>query len=79
MIYLSVRKLLPAPTGGVTAVNIDAKTVHSGLDINCKGHFFSLNDQQKFSLRNELLEVRLILLAKCLRYQENYFYSSIKH
>ena len=38
--------LLLAPTG-VAAVNIDDNTIHSGLDINCKGHFFPLNDQQK--------------------------------
>ena len=48
--------LLLAPTG-VAAVNIDAKTIHSGLGINCKGHFFSLNGPQNFSLRNKLLEI----------------------
>ena len=39
---------------GVAAVNIDGNTIHSGLGINCKGHVFPLNDQQKASLHNKL-------------------------
>ena len=50
-----------APTG-VTAVNIDGNTIHSGLGINCTGHFFQLNDQQKASLHNKLSEVRIIII-----------------
>ena len=53
--------LLLAPTG-VAAVNIDGNTIHSGLDINCKGHFFPLNDQRKTSLRSNLSEVRIIVI-----------------
>ena len=52
---------LLAPTG-VAAVNIDGNTIHSGLGINCKGHFFPLNDHQKASLCNKLSEVRIIII-----------------
>ena len=45
--------LLMAPNG-VAAVNIDGNTIHTGLGINCKGHVFPLNDQQKASLQNKL-------------------------
>ena len=55
------RVLLLALTGGA-AVNIDGKTIHSGLGINCKEHLFSLNDQQKASLRNKLSEVSIIII-----------------
>ena len=55
------RVLLLAPTGGAP-VNIDGSAIHSGLGINCKGHFFPLNDQQKASLRNKLSEVSIIII-----------------
>ena len=75
IIYVSVKKalmyrggdpdksrvLLLVPTGG-GVVNIDGNTIHSGLGINCKGHFFLLNDQQKASLRNKLSEVSIIII-----------------
>ena len=55
------RVSLLVPTG-VAGVNIDGNTIHSGLGINCKAHFFPLNDQQKASLRNKLSEVRIIII-----------------
>ena len=55
------RVLLLAPTG-VAAVNIDGTTIHSRLVINCKRQFYPLNGNQKASLRNQLSELKLLIV-----------------
>ena len=55
------RILSLAPTG-VSAVNIDGTTIHSGLIINCKGQIYSLNDRQKVNLQNKLSELMLLII-----------------
>ena len=43
-------------------MNIDCATIHYGLGINYKGHFYPLNDNQKASLQNKLSEVKLFII-----------------
>ena len=43
-------------------MNIDGATIHYGLGINYKGHFYPLNDNQKASLQNKLSEVKLFII-----------------
>ena len=45
------RVLLLAPTG-VAAININGKTIHSGLGINFGSKLYQLNDQQRAALRS---------------------------
>ena len=57
------RILVLAPTG-VAAVSIKGTAVHSGLGINVGSKMFSLNDQQRASLRYKLSEVRFLIIDK---------------
>lgn len=54
------RRLLSFAPTGVSGVNINGATIHSGLGINCKGQFYPLNDKQKASLRNKLSDLKLL-------------------
>ena len=67
------RILLLAPTG-VSAVNIDGTTIHSGLSINCKGHIYSLNDRQKANLQNKLSELMLLIIDEISVVSRTLFY-----
>ena len=55
------RVLILAPTG-VAAININGRTVHSGLGLGIGKDFFSLNDKQRGILRNKLSEVKLVII-----------------
>ena len=48
-----IRVLVLTPTG-VAAINIDGTTIHSGLDIPCKGKLFPLNDKNRALLRKQV-------------------------
>ena len=52
--------LLLAPTG-VSAINIEATTIHTGLGIPCN-RFYPLSDKLRTQLRNKLLHVSLIII-----------------
>ena len=49
------------PTG-VSAINIDGTTIHSGLSIPCQGKLFPLNDKNCALLRNKYSQVQLIII-----------------
>ena len=55
------RVLILAPTG-VAAININGRTVHSGLGLGIGKDFFPLNDKQQGILRNKLSEVKLVII-----------------
>ena len=67
------RILLPAPTG-VAAININGTTIHSGLGINVGSKLYPLNDQQRASLRNKLLEIRLVIIDEISMVSSVLFY-----
>ena len=56
-----IRVLVLAPTG-VAAINIDGTTIHSGLNIPCRGKLFPLNDKNRALLRNKYSEVQVIII-----------------
>ena len=55
------RVLLLAPTG-VAAININGTTIHSALGTNVGGTLYPLTKQHRAALRNNLSEVRLIII-----------------
>ena len=55
------RILLLAPTG-VAAININGTTIHSALGTNIGGKLYPLSEQHRAALRNNLSEVRLIVI-----------------
>ena len=55
------RVLLLAPTG-VAAININGTTIHSALGTNIGGKLYPLSEQHRAALRNNLSEVRLIVI-----------------
>ena len=55
------RVLLLGPTG-ISAINIDATTIHSGLGIKPGMKLRVLNDKSKPALRNRLSEVKLLVI-----------------
>ena len=55
------RILLLARTG-VTSINVNGTTIHSGLGVNVGGKLHPLNEQHRAALRNKLSEVRLIMI-----------------
>ena len=55
------RVLLLAPTG-VAAININGTTIHSALGTNVGGTLYPLSKQHREALRNNLSEVRLIII-----------------
>ena len=55
------RVLLLGPTG-ISAVNINGTTIHSGLGIPLHGNMQSLSQKQKAYLKNKLSEVKLIII-----------------
>lgn len=72
-IYNSVTKLLLYHGGdphklrmlapnGVSAINIDGTTIHSGLNIPCRGSLLPLNDKNRALLRNKYSEVQLLII-----------------
>ena len=67
------RILLHAPTG-VAAININGTTIHSGLGINVGSKLYPLNDQQRASLRNKLLEIRLVIIDEISMVSSVLFY-----
>ena len=52
---------LLGPTG-ISAVNIGATTIHSGLGIKPGIKLFGLNDKSKSALRNKLSEVKFLII-----------------
>ena len=54
------RILLLARTG-LTSINVNGTTIHSGLGVNVGGKLHPLNEQHRAALRNKLSEVRLII------------------
>ena len=67
------RILLFAPIG-VAAININGTTIHSGLGINVGSKLYPLNDQQRASLRNKLLEIRLVIIDEISMVSSVLFY-----
>ena len=65
--------MLLAPTG-VAAININGTTIHSGLGINVGSKLYPLKDQQRASLRNKLLEIRLIIIDEISMVSSVLFY-----
>ena len=55
------RILLLVPTG-VAPININGANIHSGFWINAGGKLYPLSEQHRAALRNELSEVRLIIV-----------------
>ena len=53
--------MLLAPTG-VAAININGTTIHSGLGTNFGGKLYPLSEQHRAALRNNLSEVREIII-----------------
>ena len=56
-----VRVLLLGPTG-ISAVNINGTTIHSGLGITSHGKYNKLGHKQKAYLRNKLSELKIIII-----------------
>ena len=56
-----LRVLLLGPTG-ISTVNIDWTTIHSGLGIKPGPKLLGLNDKSKAALRNSLSEVKLLII-----------------
>ena len=59
---------------GVSAININETTIHSGLGINAGSKLYSLNDKQRETLRNKLSEVRLIIIDEISMVSSILFY-----
>ena len=57
------RVFLLGPTG-ISAVNMDGPTIHSGLAIEPGTKLSGLNDKSKAVLRNRLSEVKLLIIDK---------------
>ena len=57
------RVLILTPTG-VATININGATVHSGLGIGIGKGFSPLNDKQQGILRNNLSEVKLVIIEE---------------
>ena len=55
------RILILAPTG-VAAINIDGTTIHTALGINVGHKLYPLNDRQRGILRNNLSEIKFIII-----------------
>ena len=55
------RVLVLAPTG-VSAININGSTIHSGLNIPCRGKLMPLSDKNRAELRNKYSEVQVIVV-----------------
>ena len=55
------RVLLLGPTG-ISVVDIDGTTIHSGLAITPGTWLLGLNDKSKAALRNRLSEVKLLII-----------------
>ena len=57
----NVRLLLLGPTG-ISAVNINGLTIHSGLGITSHGKYNKLDHKQKKYLRIKLSELKVIII-----------------
>ena len=55
------RVLVFAPTG-VAAIKINETTIHSGLNIPCRGKLMPLSDKNCAELRNKYSEVQIVLI-----------------
>ena len=68
-----VRVLLLGPTG-ISAVNINGTTIHSGLGITSHGKCNKLGDKQKTYLRNKLSELKVIIIDEISMVSSELFY-----
>ena len=59
----NLKIFLLGPTG-ISAVNIGATTIHSGLGIKPGIKLLGLNDKSKSALRNKLSEVKFLIIDK---------------
>ena len=68
-----VRVLLSGPTG-ISAVNINGTTIHSGLEITSHGKYNKLGHKQKAYLRNKLRELKVIIIDEISMVSSEFFY-----
>ena len=47
---------------GVAAININVTTIHSGLNIPCRGKSMPLSDKNRAKLRNKYSEVQIVII-----------------
>ena len=55
------RVLVVAPTG-VSVININGTTIHSGLNIPCRSKLMPLSDKNCAELRNKYSEVQIVII-----------------
>ena len=67
------RILILAPTG-VAAINIDGTTIHTALRINIGHKLYPLNDRQRGILRNNLSEIKFIIIDEISMVSSVLFY-----
>ena len=61
-------------TSGISAVNINGITVHSGLGITSHGKYDKLGNKQKGHLRNMLSELKVIIIDEIPMVSSELFY-----
>ena len=67
------RVLLLAPTG-VAGININGKTVHSGLHVPCRGKLLPLEETNKAELRYKYSEDELVIIDELSMVSSKLFY-----